>query len=96
VEIINGQWHKGIHTYHSRFISEGVAETSQILEDIQIIPKLPIGNTADYIIPSRVTDLPDSKFKNRVKEVTLVEAFIIISLLMSPLLHRAFLMDYIL
>jgi hypothetical protein len=30
-----------IHTYHSRFIPDGVAETSQLLlQDAQVLPKL--------------------------------------------------------
>jgi hypothetical protein len=29
-----------IHTYHSRFIPEGVAEASQILRDAHVLPKL--------------------------------------------------------
>jgi hypothetical protein len=37
-----------IHTYHSRFIPEGVAEVSQIfLRDTHILPKLAMRNTAD-------------------------------------------------
>jgi hypothetical protein len=33
--------HTYIHTYHSRFIPEGVAEVSQIfLRDIHVLPKL--------------------------------------------------------
>jgi hypothetical protein len=32
---------RGIHTYHSRFIPEGVAEVSQIfLRDTHVLPKL--------------------------------------------------------
>jgi hypothetical protein len=35
-------------TYHSRFISEGVAEVSQIfLRDTHVLPKLAVKNTAD-------------------------------------------------
>jgi hypothetical protein len=37
-----------IHTYHSRFILEGVAEASQIfLRDAHVLPKLAMRNTAD-------------------------------------------------
>jgi hypothetical protein len=36
------------HTYHSRFIPEGVAEVSQIfLQDTHVLPKLAMRNTAD-------------------------------------------------
>jgi hypothetical protein len=39
---------KHIHTYHSRFIPEGVAEVFQIfLLDINVLPKLAMRNTAD-------------------------------------------------
>jgi hypothetical protein len=37
-----------IHTYHSRFIPEGVAEVSQILLRVtHFLPKLVMRNTAD-------------------------------------------------
>jgi hypothetical protein len=37
-----------IHTYHSRFILERVAEVSQIfLRDTHLLPKLAMRNTAD-------------------------------------------------
>jgi hypothetical protein len=37
-----------IHTYHSHFIPEGVAEVSQIfLRDTHVLPKLAMKNTAD-------------------------------------------------
>jgi hypothetical protein len=37
-----------IHTYHSRFIPEGVAEASQIfLRDTHVLPKLVMRNTAN-------------------------------------------------
>jgi hypothetical protein len=39
-----------IHSYHSRFIPEGVAEVSQIfLRDAHVLPKLAMLNTADVI-----------------------------------------------
>jgi hypothetical protein len=42
------QINKYIHTYHSRFISEGVAEASQIfLRHTHVLPKLAMRNTAD-------------------------------------------------
>jgi hypothetical protein len=41
---------KCVHTYHSRFIPEGVAEVSQIfLRDTHVLPKLAKRNTADVI-----------------------------------------------
>jgi hypothetical protein len=37
-----------IHTYHTRFIPEGVAETSQVLlQDTHILNNLAMRNTAD-------------------------------------------------
>jgi hypothetical protein len=37
-----------IHTCHSRFVAEGVAETSQsFLQDAHVLPKLAVRNTAD-------------------------------------------------
>jgi hypothetical protein len=37
-----------LHTYHSRFIPEEVAEVSQIfLRDTHVLPKLTVKNTAD-------------------------------------------------
>jgi hypothetical protein len=46
---VNSSVHIYIHTYHSRFIPEGVAEVSQIsLRDTHVLPKLlAMRNTAD-------------------------------------------------
>jgi hypothetical protein len=43
---------ESLHTYHSRFIPEGVAEASQILRrDAHVLPKLAMRNTADVTAP---------------------------------------------
>jgi hypothetical protein len=48
VKTIAGQNYFYIHTYHSRFISDGVAEVSQIfLRDTHALAKLAMRNTAD-------------------------------------------------
>jgi hypothetical protein len=37
---------QALHTYHSRFIPEGVAASQIFLRDAHVLPKLPIRNTA--------------------------------------------------